>query len=57
MIRDNKLGLKSGRGFYKYEDSVAKDYQRDVLDRTLLMASPCWNVLPTGQSKLTKEPY
>jgi 3-hydroxybutyryl-CoA dehydrogenase len=37
MMRDGRLGLKSGSGFYDYEGRDVAAYRRDVLARTLGM--------------------
>lgn len=37
MVEENRLGLKSGRGFYDYSDRDVAAYRRDVLQRTLGM--------------------
>ena len=37
LIADGHLGLKSGRGFYDYQDRDIPAYRRDVLARTLGM--------------------
>jgi 3-hydroxybutyryl-CoA dehydrogenase len=37
MMRDGRLGLKTGSGFYDYEGRDVAAYRRDVLARTLGM--------------------
>jgi 3-hydroxybutyryl-CoA dehydrogenase len=37
MMQENRLGLKTGGGFYDYRDRDVAEYRRDVLQRTLGM--------------------
>jgi 3-hydroxybutyryl-CoA dehydrogenase len=37
MMSEQRLGLKTGRGFYDYRERDVAEYRRDVLRRTLGM--------------------
>lgn len=53
MIAEGHLGLKTGQGFYRYQDRDIAAYRRDVLSRTLGMLQHAGGFRPASRDTIS----